>query len=274
MKLEAKELRLGYGDRVVVADLDLTLPHGKVTAILGRNACGKSTVLKAFARLLKPQGGAVCLDGRSIHQLPTKDVAKRLAILPQTPQAPESITVEELVWFGRHPYQGMFGIKSAKDRAIVEWALDATNLRPLAPRPVASLSGGQRQRAWIATALAQDSDYLLLDEPTTYLDIAYQLEILELLVELNRTTGKTIVMVLHDLNQGARYADHLVAVRDGRVEAQGPPKEILTADLVERVFGIECRIMSDPYTGSPICIPRCFMGGRFPSAPGPDETRD
>lgn len=263
MELRADKLCLGYGDRVVVNELNLNIPNGKVTAILGRNASGKSTILKAFARLLKPNDGAVLLNGKAIHELPTKTVAQHLAILPQTPQAPDGITVEELVWFGRHPYQGLLGLKSKQDREIVRWALTATDMIGLSDRPLSSLSGGQRQRAWIATALAQDSQYLLLDEPTTYLDIAYQLDVLELLVSLNRQTGRTIVMVLHDLNQGARYADHFVAVKNGKVEAQGPPKETLTAALVESVFGIQCQILSDPYTDTPLCVPACFLNGAF-----------
>lgn len=274
MELRANELCLGYGQRMVVNGLDLSIPVGKVTAVLGRNASGKSTILKAFARLIKPSDGAVLLNGKAIHQLPTKTVAQHLAILPQTPQAPDGITVQELVWFGRHPYQGLLGVKTKRDREIVEWALDVTDLDSLAERPLSSLSGGQRQRAWIATALAQDSRFLLLDEPTTYLDIAYQLEVLELLVSLNRQTGRTIVMVLHDLNQGARYADHLVAVRNGKIEAQGPPQETLTAEMVERVFGIQCQILQDPYTGTPLCVPGCFLNGPFGKTMSASQTTE
>jgi iron complex transport system ATP-binding protein len=255
MSLQAQQLSLGYDERRIIEGLNLSLPKRKITALIGPNGCGKSTLLRALARLLKPQEGAVLLDGKAIHTLPTKAVARQLALLPQMPQAPEGLTVEELVWFGRYPYQSAFGGRSKHDRQVVEWALDQTGMRIFASRPLETLSGGQRQRAWIAMALAQETPVLLLDEPTTYLDLSHQLEVLQLLQRLNREGGKTVVMVLHDLNQAARYAHHLVAVRGGRVVAEGAPEAVLNERILREVFGLKAHFLRDPETGTPHCIP-------------------
>lgn len=253
--LQAAGVTLGYGDHAVVRDLDLAIPAGGITAIVGANGCGKSTLLRALGRLLRPQGGRVLLDGRELHRLPGRDVARRLGILPQSPVAPEGLTVEDLVGRGRHPHQGLLRQWSADDERAVAAALAATGTADLAGRPVDELSGGQRQRAWIAMALAQETDILLLDEPTTFLDLAHQVEVLDLLADLVSGHGRTVVMVLHDLNQACRYADHLVAVHAGRVHAAGPPSDVVDAALVEHVFGLRARIVPDPVTGTPLCVP-------------------
>ena len=255
-RLRGARLRLGYDDVDVVTDLDVEIPSGVMTVIVGANACGKSTLLRALARLLKPRAGAVLLDGADVHRLPTKEVARRLGILPQQPVAPEGLTVADLVARGRAPHQGWFSQWSAADEAAVRGALEATGTLDLASRPVDDLSGGQRQRAWIAMALAQDTPILLLDEPTTFLDLAHQIEVLDLLAELNEREGRTVVLVLHDLNQACRYAHHLIAMREGRVLAEGPPADVVTAALVEQVFGLPVRILDDPETGTPLVVPR------------------
>ena len=223
--LEARDLSLGYNDRLVVDGLSLTIPQGRVTVIVGANACGKSTLLRGLARLLKPRGGSVLLDGHDISRLPTREVATRLGILPQQPVAPEGITVADLVGRGRHPHQRFWRQFSADDERAVEAALDATATTDLADRPVDELSGGQRQRVWIALALAQGTPLLLLDEPTTFLDLAHQVEVLDLLADLNDREGRTVVIVLHDLNLACRYAHHMVAMRDGRIVAEGSPAD-------------------------------------------------
>jgi iron complex transport system ATP-binding protein len=248
-------VRLAYGDRVVVEDLTLTIPAGSTTVIVGANASGKSTLLRAMARLLKPTRGAVLLDGRAIHQQPTREVARVLGLLPQQPTAPGGIAVADLVARGRHPHQGAFRRWSAADERAVADALVATGVADLAERSIDELSGGQRQRVWIAMALAQETDLLLLDEPTTFLDVEHQMQVLDLLTDLNRDRGTTIVMVLHDLNLAARYADELVAVRDGALYASGPPADIVTERLVHEVFGLESRIIPDPLTGKPLVLP-------------------
>lgn len=253
--LVAESLRLGYGDRVVVDDLDLAVPPGRITAIVGANACGKSTVLKAMSRLLPVQSGAVLLDGRSIHSMPTKEVARTLALLPQSPVAPEGIAVADLVGRGRHPHQGVLARWTAEDDAAVARALDATGTAALADRAVDELSGGQRQRVWIAMVLAQQTELLLLDEPTTFLDVTHQVEVLDLLTDLNRELGTTIVMVLHELNLAARYADHLVAVRSGALYAAGEPSTVLTETMVREVFGLSSRVIPDPTCGKPLVLP-------------------
>ncbi len=246
---------LGYADRTVVEGFDLAVPPGRITCIVGANACGKSTLLRSMARLLTPRAGRVLLDGKDLHRMPTKEVARVLGLLPQTPVAPEGIAVADLVSRGRHPHQRMIARWSAADDAAVVEALELTDTAELADRPVDELSGGQRQRVWIAMALAQQTDLLLLDEPTTFLDVAHQVEVLDLLTDLNRDRGTTVVMVLHDLNLAARYADHLIAVREGRLHAAGDPHEVLTADTVREVFGMESQVVVDPVSDKPMVLP-------------------
>lgn len=255
MRLGGEALTLGYEQETVARGLSLSIPDGQISVFIGRNGCGKSTILKALARLLKPHSGQVILDGHAIQTLPSREVARRLAILPQSPRAPEGLTVEDLVWYGRHPHRGFFGTQSPADRKAVEWALEVTGVQDLRNKQVDSLSGGQRQRAWIALALAQETNLLLLDEPTTYLDLAYQIELLELLKRLNQETGKTIAMVLHDLNLAAQYAHRLFVVHGGGIMAQGSPRQVLTSDLLQQVFGLRAHIMDHPVTGNPQCIP-------------------
>ncbi len=254
-ELRAAGLHLAYDSREVISGLDLVVPPGAVTAVVGPNGCGKSTLLRGLARLLRPTGGAVLLDGRPLHELPSREVARTIGILPQSPSAPEGITVADLVARGRHPHQGWFRQWSAADDVVVSEALTATGTLDLAWRRVDELSGGQRQRVWIAMALAQAPDILLLDEPTTFLDVTHQLEVLDLLADLNRDRGATIVMVLHDLNLAARYADHLVVMRDGAVTALGDPADVLTAELVAQAFGLQARVVPDPVCGSPMVVP-------------------
>ena len=253
--LEVRGVTLGYADRTVVDDLDLALAPGRITCIVGANACGKSTVLRSMARLLKPRGGQVVLDGRDLHSMPTKQVARTLGLLPQSPVAPEGIVVADLVARGRHPHQGALARWTREDDEAVAEALELTGTAELAERSVDELSGGQRQRVWIAMVLAQQTDLLLLDEPTTFLDVAHQVEVLDLLTDLNRARGTTIAMVLHDLNLAARYADRLVALRAGSLHAAGDPAEVLTADVVRDVFGMESQVVPDPVSGRPIVLP-------------------
>ena len=253
--LTAEAVSLAYGDRPVVDALDLVVPPGRVTVIVGANACGKSTVLRSLARLLRPSTGHVVLDGRDLHQLPTRDVARVLGLLPQAPTAPEGIVVADLVARGRHPHQRMLSRWSAADDVAVAEALAATGTVSVADRAIDELSGGQRQRVWIAMALAQQTDILLLDEPTTYLDVSHQIEVLDLLADLNRTRGTTIVMVLHDLNLAARYADHVIALKAGRVVAEGAPSDVVTEGLVAEVFGLDCRVVADPVSHTPLVVP-------------------
>jgi ABC-type cobalamin/Fe3+-siderophores transport system ATPase subunit len=253
--LHADALTVAYGDREVLHRVDLIPPPGKVTAIVGPNGCGKSTLLKAIARVLSPADGAVWLDGQSIHRVPTRQVARQIGLLPQSTVAPEQLTVADLVARGRYPHRGPFGRWTDADRTAVEDALAATGTGELRDRPVDELSGGQRQRAWIAMVLAQQTPLLLLDEPTTYLDLAHRLEVLRLLRRLNARRGVTVVMVLHDLHEAARYADHLVAMSDGRILAEGRPADIVTPALVHRVFGVACTTIPDPVTGSPLIVP-------------------
>lgn len=254
--LTTRKLTVAYKNgQPIVLNLDLAIPKGKITVIVGPNGCGKSTLLRSLARLLKPVSGTVYLDSASIFKLSTKEVAKRLAILPQGPTSPEGLTVEELVAQGRYPYQGWLQQWSVEDEKITQQALATTGLVELAERSLDSLSGGQRQRAWIAMALAQDTEILLLDEPTTFLDLAHQIELLDLLYELNQSQGRTIVMVLHDLNQACRYGDNLIALRDGQAIAQGHPEQVMTVGIVRLVFGLESQIVQDPVSGTPMCIP-------------------
>ncbi|WP_199523255.1 ABC transporter ATP-binding protein [Kitasatospora sp. MBT66] len=254
-RLEARDLTLAYEARTVAEGLDLRIPDGRVTVIVGPNACGKSTLLRALGRLLKPVRGAVLLDGEELARVPTKRIARRIGLLPQSPSAPEGIAVADLVSRGRQPHQSWWQQWSAEDEAAVAEALERTSTAELAERGVDELSGGQRQRVWIAMALAQGTDILLLDEPTTFLDIAHQVEVLDLVRRLNVERGRTVVAVLHDLNQAARYADHLVAMKDGRIVAQGPPAEVVTAKLVREVFGLESVVVPDPVTGTPLVVP-------------------
>ncbi|EKX58698.1 Vitamin B12 ABC transporter, ATPase component BtuD [Rhodobacter sp. AKP1] len=253
--LVVSELAAGYGDRRVLRGLDLAVAPGRITAIVGANACGKSTLLRTLSRLLSPAQGQVLLDGRSVHRIPPRELARRMGLLPQSPVAPDGITVLDLVSRGRHPHQGLFSRWSTADDAAVAAALEATGTMDLAERAVDELSGGQRQRVWIAVALAQETGILLLDEPTTFLDIAHQVEVLDLLTDLNRAQGTTIVMVLHDLNLAARYADALVAMAGGRIHASGPPETVLTEEMVQAVFGLPCRTLTDPVSGRPMMLP-------------------
>lgn len=253
--LEAVGLQLRYGDHIVIDDLDLTLADGRITAIVGANGCGKSTLLRSFARLINPTFGQVRLDGRSLKGMPTKEIARTLAMLPQSPTTPEGIVVSDLVGRGRHPHQRALAGWSQHDFEIVAEAMDATGISELADRFVDELSGGQRQRAWIAMTLAQETDYLLLDEPTTYLDLTHQIEVLDLLTDLNRQHGKSIVMVLHDLNLASRYADHLIAMKQGRVISAGTPSEIVTSNLIAEAFDLDSMVIADPVTRTPLVVP-------------------
>lgn len=254
-RLEARDLVLGYGDAAVVDGLTVEVPDGEVTVLVGANACGKSTLLRGLSRLLKPVAGHALLDGKAIHSLPSKEVARTLALLPQSPAVPDGITVVDLVGRGRHPHRSALRAWSSADEDAVTQALVLTDTLDLASRPVDELSGGQRQRVWLAMALAQDTDLLLLDEPTTYLDIAHQVEVLDLLVDLNRERGITIVMVLHDLGLAARYADHLVVMRHGSLHSQGKPADVVTEAMVDEVFGLTCRVVPDPVAGTPLIVP-------------------
>lgn len=258
--LNAQNLTLSYETSVILEALNLETPSGEVTALIGPNGCGKSTLLRGLARLLKPKGGAVLLDGHAIHTLPTRELAKQLSILPQSPTAPEGITVRELVSQGRYPHQGWLQQWSDTDEAALQKALTLTGLLPLADRLVDTLSGGQRQRAWIAMTLAQETSTLLLDEPTTYLDLAHQIEVLELLAQLNTLEGRTVIMVLHDLNHAARYAHHLVALADGEVISQGRPQAVITEDVIRRVFQVESVVIPHPVLGTPLCLPLNRVG--------------
>lgn len=254
-QLSAEGVTLAYGDRTVIDGLDLAIAPGKITTIVGANGCGKSTLLRSLARLLSPKAGQVVLDGRSVHARPTKEVARVLGLLPQSPVAPEGIAVADLVGRGRHPHQKVLSRWNARDYEVVADALAATGTADLADRSVDELSGGQRQRVWIAMALAQETDILLLDEPTTFLDVAHQVEVLDLLTDLSVSRGTTIVMVLHDLNLAARYSDELVAMKSGRVHATGTPTDVVTSDLVESVFGMANQITTDPVSGKPMVTP-------------------
>ncbi|MGY1716557.1 ABC transporter ATP-binding protein [Geodermatophilus sp. SYSU D01106] len=255
VRLAAEGLRLAYDDRVVVDGLDLALTDGSFTAIVGPNGCGKSTLLRALGRLLRPAAGQVVLDGRSIARTPTREVARVLGLLPQTPVAPSGLTVADLVARGRHPHQSWLRQWSSDDEAVVTEALAWTDMADLGDRPVDELSGGQRQRAWISMALAQETDLILLDEPTTYLDLSHQIDVLELVARLHAERGRTVVVVLHDLNLAARYAQRLVAMRDGVLVASGTPHEVLTEELLADVFDLEARVVPDPVAGTPMVVP-------------------
>jgi iron complex transport system ATP-binding protein len=255
-RLSARSLDAGYPGRRVIENLDLEVEPGRITMIIGANACGKSTLLGVLARLHAPLGGEVLLDDVDVASIPRRRFAQRVGLLPQHPVAPDGLTVAELVARGRHPHRGVFERWSAADTAQVDDALRLTGVEALADRPVGDLSGGQRQRVWIAMALAQNPEILLLDEPTTFLDLSHQLEVLDLLVELNRVQGTTIVVVLHELNLAARYADDLVVMREGRIVAQGSPRDVLTAEVVSDAFALDALVMPDPLTGTPLVVPR------------------
>jgi iron complex transport system ATP-binding protein len=254
-RLAADGVRLAYSERVVVERLSVAIPDGELTVIVGPNACGKSTLLRALARLLRPVAGEVLLDGKAIHRQPARAVARELGLLPQSPTAPDAITVADLVGRGRYPYQSLLRQWSPDDERAVTTAMAATGVADLADQSVDELSGGQRQRVWIAMVLAQETPLLLLDEPTTFLDIAHQIEVLDLCAAL-RDGGRTVVAVLHDLNLACRYATHLVAMSRGEIVAEGPPAEIVTPELIERLYGIACVVIPDPETGAPLVVPR------------------
>ncbi|MGW1983265.1 ABC transporter ATP-binding protein [Streptomyces collinus] len=254
-RLSAENVTLAYDQRVIAEQLSVEIPDHSFTVIVGPNACGKSTLLRALARMLKPNRGRVLLDGQVIHSLPAKKVARTLGLLPQSSIAPDGITVGDLVGRGRYPHQGILRQWSAEDERVVQESMAQTGVAELADRYVDELSGGQRQRVWIAMALAQQTPLLLLDEPTTYLDIQHQIDVLDLCAELHEAQGRTLVAVLHDLNHAARYATHLIALRGGEVIAEGAPNDIVTAGLVEEVFGLRCQIIDDPETGTPLVVP-------------------
>ncbi|NIK79071.1 iron complex transport system ATP-binding protein [Paenibacillus castaneae] len=260
IRLTTSGLDIAYDDRLIVQDLNIAIPQGKITALVGANGSGKSTILKTMARIMNPSKGSVLLDGRSIHKQSTKEVAKQLAILPQNPTAPDGLTVAELVSYGRFPYQKGFGSLTKEDRSIIQWAIEATGMNDFADRSVDHLSGGQRQRAWIAMALAQETDILFLDEPTTFLDMAHQLEVLHLLQKLNAANNRTVVMVVHDLNHATRYAHHMIAIKSGTVAGEGTPSEVMTPAIMREVFNIEADIVPDPRTGVPLCLPYALAG--------------
>ena len=261
-RLRGERLSLRYERRLVIDELDVAIPDRSFTAIIGPNACGKSTLLRGLSRLLRPASGAVFLDGQAIGSLPAKEVARRLGLLPQSPVAPDAITVADLVSRGRHPHQRLLRQWSKQDEQAVAEAMAATGVAELAERPVDELSGGQRQRVWIAMVLAQQTPILLLDEPTTFLDIAHAVDVLDLCEELHEREGRTLVTVLHDINHAARYATHLIAMKDGRIVAQGPPARILTGELVEEVFGLPCRVIEDSESGHLLVVPRARRHAR------------
>lgn len=254
LRLEIESIRVGYENKTIVHGLSLQIPDGKITTIIGSNGCGKSTLLKAITRILKHESGQVILDGQNISKMKTKELAKELAILPQSPESAHGLTVEELVSYGRFPYQKGFGNLSQKDKDVIDWALQVTKTEDFRVQSVDALSGGQRQRVWIAMALAQETDIIFLDEPTTYLDMAHQLEVLELLYRLNEEQGRTIVMVLHDLNQAARFSDYIVALSQGELVKFGTAEEVMVPEVLKKVFNIDAVIGQDPRTNKPMCI--------------------
>ena len=252
----AHELKAGYDHKTILHGIDLEIPSNQISVIIGANACGKSTLLKTLARLIKPSSGNVTLDGEQISKMPAKQLARVLGMLPQSPIVPEGITVADLVGRGRFPHQSLFSGWTTKDYEAVAEAMDIMNITPLANRNIDELSGGQRQRVWIAMALAQETDILFLDEPTTFLDITYQVEILDLLTDLNRKHGTTIVMVLHDINLSARYADYIFALREGQLIAEGSPSTVITSELMKDIFNLDCLVINDPVSGTPFTVPR------------------
>ncbi|WP_113928777.1 ABC transporter ATP-binding protein [Bacillus sp. P14.5] len=252
--LSTKSLFIAYKEKMIVEDLHIEIPGGRITSIIGPNGSGKSTILKTIARIMKPKSGVIYLDSKAIHEQSTKEIAKKMAILPQHPSAPEGLTVYELVSYGRSPHQKGFGSQTKEDRKMVRWAIHTTGVASFANRPVDSLSGGQRQKVWIAMALAQGTDLLLLDEPTSFLDLAHQLEVLELLERLNKTKSITIVMVLHDLNLASRFSDNMVAVDGGKVIKEGNPDDVMTREVLQKAFNIDVEIVTDPEIGKPVCL--------------------
>ncbi|GAB3055350.1 ABC transporter ATP-binding protein [Virgibacillus ainsalahensis] len=253
-RLHTDKINIAYGDQAIINNLSMEIPDKKITTIIGANGCGKSTLLKALTRIIPYQSGSVLLDGENISKENTKLLAKKMAILPQSQESASGLTVGELVSYGRFPYQKGFGRMTKKDVEVIDWALDVTGTKEFKYRPVDLLSGGQRQRAWIAMALAQETEIIFLDEPTTYLDMAHQLEVLELLKDLNENQGRTIIMVLHDLNQAARFADHIIALKNGNIVQSGGPESVLTHDVLEKVFDIDAVIGKDPRTNKPMCL--------------------
>jgi iron complex transport system ATP-binding protein len=261
VRLSTDELSIGYGEALIVKNLSIEIPDKKITTIIGPNGCGKSTLLKAITRIISHQSGNILLDGNDISKVNTKLLAKQMAILPQTPESASGLTVGELVSYGRFPYQKGFGRLTKKDYEVIDWALEVTGTIDFKFRPVDALSGGQRQRVWIAMALAQETEIIFLDEPTTYLDMAHQLEVLELLQKLNYEQERTIVMVLHDLNQAARFADHIIALKDGEIVKAGNCDEVISHKVLKKVFNIDAVIGHDPRTGKPICITYNLLKG-------------
>ena len=252
---QTNNIQAGYDQKTILENINLSIPSNKISIIIGANGSGKSTLLKTMARLIKPTAGQVVLDGKSIYKMPSKELARRLGLLPQSPIVPEGITVADLVGRGRFPHQTFLKGWSKKDYEAVAEALEMMNIAEFADRSIDELSGGQRQRVWIAMALAQQTDILLLDEPTTYLDITYQVEILDLLMDLNKKFGTTIVMVLHDINLSARYADYLFAMRDGSLIAEGAPNDIISSELIKDTFNLDCQVMNDPVSNTPLIVP-------------------
>ena len=252
--ISTKNLNISYGNLDIVKDLNLDIPKGKITTIIGSNGCGKSTILKTIARIIQAKSGDIFVNNINIKEQSPKDLAKVMAVLPQSPQAPSGLTVEELIAYGRFPHQKGFGKMRKEDEDIVTWALKSTGIEDFRERPMEALSGGQRQRAWIAMALAQQTEILILDEPTTYLDLAHQLEILKLLEELNRKQGTTIVMVIHELNNAARFADHMIGVKKGKVVCQGTAHEVMTKENLKELFNIDAEIVEDPRNNKPVCL--------------------
>ena len=252
--ISTKNLNISYGNLDIVKDLNLDIPKGKITTIIGSNGCGKSTILKTIARIIQAKSGDIFVNNINIKEQSPKDLAKVMAVLPQSPQAPRGLTVEELIAYGRFPHQKGFGKMRKEDEDIVTWALQSTGIEEFRERPIEALSGGQRQRAWIAMALAQQTEILILDEPTTYLDLAHQLEILKLLEELNKKQGTTIVMVIHELNNAARFADHMIGVKKGKVVCEGTAHEVMTKENLKELFNIDAEIVEDPRNNKPVCL--------------------
>lgn len=261
VRLYTKDLNIGYGERLIIKDLSIEIPDKQITTIIGSNGCGKSTLLKAITRIISHQSGTILLDGQEIAKENTKSLAKKMAILPQTPESVSGLTVGELVSYGRFPYQKGFGRLTKKDYEVIDWALEVTGTTEFKYRSVDALSGGQRQRVWIAMALAQETEIIFLDEPTTYLDMAHQLEVLELLQKLNREQDRTIIMVLHDLNQAARFADYLIALKDGNIVMAGDCEEVIKPEVLRKVFQIDAEIGRDPRTNKPMCLTYNLLKG-------------